>query len=281
MGETDGVDQYRQANLQNWESRVLVQLSTAGAGVQELVDEPGALSGVVAYDAKLLGDLTGTRAVHLQCHIGIDALSLARLGADVTGLDFSPTAIEAARELCARAEVNARFVISDVYEAPVALDGDTFDLVYTGVGALCWLPDIVGWARVVAALLAPGGRLFVRELHPVLFTLDDERSDDLLVVRYPYFNTAEPQFVDSPNSYDNRAVQLAAPQRYVWNHGLGEVVTALIDAGMRITALVEHDESEWHALPSMVPTSGGRWGLPPERERIPLMYTLIAEKDRT
>ena len=273
------MDPYRQANLQNWESRVLVQLATAGAGVQELVDDPGALSGVVAYDATLLGDLVGKRAVHLQCHIGVDALSLARLGADVTGLDFSPTAIEAARELCAKARVRARFVVSDVYEAPVALDGERFDLVYTGVGALCWLPDIIGWARVVAALLSSGGRLFVRELHPVLYTLDDERDDELLVVRYPYFNTAEPQFVNSPNSYDNRSVQLAAPHRYVWNHGLGEVVTALIEAGMRITTLVEHDESEWLALPSMVPTSGGRYGLAPGRERIPLMYTLIAEKD--
>ncbi len=272
------MDQYRQANLQNWESRVLVQLA-AGTGVQELVDDPSALSGIVAHDAKMLGDLGGKRAIHLQCHIGIDALSLARLGADVTGLDFSPTAIEAARELCARAEVAARFVVSDVYEAPVALDGDTFDLVYTGVGALCWLPDITGWARVVAALLNPGGQLFVRELHPVLFTLDDERTDDLLVLRYPYFNTAEPQFVDSPTSYDNRSVQLAAPQRYVWNHGLGEIVTALLDAGMRITALIEHDESEWHALPWMVQTSGGRYGLPPGRERLPLMYTLSAVKE--
>lgn len=277
--ERGSVDQYRQANLQNWESRVLAQLATVGTGVQELVDDPGALSGVVAHDVERLGDLHGKRAIHLQCHIGIDALSLARLGAEVTGLDFSPTAIEAARELCIRAGKPARFVVSDVYEAPVALDGDSFDLVYTGVGALCWLPDIVGWARVVSALLAPGGRLFVRELHPMLFTLDDERTDDLLVVRYPYFNTAQPQFVDSPNSYDDRSMQLAAPQRYVWNHGLGEIVTALIEAGMRITALVEHDESEWLALPSMVPTSGGRYGLPPNRERLPLMYTLTAEKD--
>jgi len=272
------VDQYRQANLQNWESRVLVQLATTGAGVQELVEEPGALSGVVAHDAKLLGDLTGKRAVHLQCHVGVDALSLCRLGAEVTGLDFSPTAIEAARELCARAEVNARFVVADVYEAAAALDGDTFDLVYTGVGALCWLQDIGAWARVVAALLAPGGRLFLRELHPVLFTLDDERDDEQLVVRYSYFNTAEPQFVDSPTSYDNRAVQLSAPERYVWNHGLGEVVSALVEAGLRITGLVEHDESEWHALPWMIPTEGGRYGLPAGYERVPLMYTLTAEK---
>ena len=273
------MDHYRQANLQNWESRVPVHLATDGDGVRALADDPTALSTVVAYDAEALGDLSGLRALHLQCHVGTDSLSLARLGARVTGLDFAPSAIEAAGQLFDRAGVAARFVVSDVYEAGVALNGEQFDLVYTGVGALCWLPDIVGWARVAAALLEPGGRLYLRELHPVLFTLDDERNDELLVIRYPYFNTAEPQFVDSPTSYQNRAVELAAPQRYVWNHGLGEVVTALIDAGLRITSLVEHDESEWHALPWMVPTSDGRHGLPPGRERVPLMYTIQAVRE--
>jgi SAM-dependent methyltransferase len=270
------VDHYRQANLENWEARVPSQLAADGA--RALADDPSALSSVVAYDAARLGDLTGVRAIHLQCHIGTDTLSLARLGAEVTGLDFSPSAIEAARALCSRANVPSRFVVSDVYEAGTALGGERFDLVYTGVGALCWLPDIVGWARVVAGLLEPGGRLFLRELHPVLFTLDDERADELLVIRYPYFNTAEPQFVDSQTS-NYRPVELAAPQRYVWNHGLGEVVTALLEAGLRLTSLVEHDEAEWHALPWMVPTSGGRYGLPPGRERVPLMYTITAVRE--
>jgi SAM-dependent methyltransferase len=271
------VDQYRKANLENWESRVPVHLATAGA--QDLADDPSAVSSVVAYDAAALGDLRGLRAIHLQCHVGLDTLSLGRLGAEITGLDFSPSAIEAARALCARAGMPARFVVSDVYEAGAELVGERFDLVYTGFGSLCWLPDIVGWARIVANLLEPGGRLYCRELHPVLFTLDDERDDEELVIRHPYFNTAEPQFVDSPTTYANRSVELPAPHRYVWNHGLGEVVTALIGAGLRITGLVEHNESEWHALPWMVPTGDGRHGLPTGRERVPLMYTVTAVKD--
>jgi SAM-dependent methyltransferase len=271
------VDHYRQANLENWEARVSVQL--AADGVQAFADDPSALSTVVAYDAPRLGNLTGVRAVHLQCHVGVDTVSLARLGAQVTGLDFSPSAIEAARALCARAGVPGRFVVSDVYEAGVELGGERFDLVYTGVGALCWLPDIIGWARVVSSLLEPGGRLYLRELHPVLFTLDDERADGQLVIRWPYFNTAEPQFVDSPTTYANRSTTLSAPQRYVWNHGLGEVVTALIQAGLRITSLLEHDESEWHALPWMVSTADGRHALPEGRERVPLMYTVTAVKE--
>jgi SAM-dependent methyltransferase len=271
------VDYYRQANLENWEARVSVQL--AADGIVALADDPSALSSVVAYDAPRLGDVRGLRAIHLQCHVGVDTLSLARLGAQVTGLDFAPSAIDAARALFARAGEDGRFVVSDVYEAGMALAGERFDLVYTGVGALCWLPDIAGWARVVASLLEPGGRLYLRELHPVLFTLDDERPDEQLVIRWPYFNTAEPQSVDSPTTYTNRSVELSAPQRYVWNHGLGEVVSALIRAGLRITALVEHDESEWHALPWMVPTADGRHSLPDGRERVPLMYTVTAVKD--
>lgn len=274
------MDHYRETNLQNWEARVPVHLAGDTYGMQSLAADPTALSGVVAFDADRLGDLTGFRALHLQCHIGTDTLSLARLGASITGLDFSPAAVAAARQLCEQAGVPARFVVADVYEAGEVLAGERFDLVYTGVGALCWLPDIVGWARVVAGLLEPGGRLFVRELHPVLFTLDDERDDEVLVIRHPYFNTAEPQFSDKPTSYGSAAAHLPAPERYVWNHGLGEVVTGLLGAGLRITGLVEHEEGEWQALPWMVPTASGRFALPAGRDRVPMMYTLTAAKDR-
>lgn len=272
------MDRYRETNLAHWEARVPVHLHPDGYGADALADDPAALSGVVVFDAARLGDLAGLRAVHLQCHIGTDTLSLGRLGAVVTGVDFSPAAIAAADALCRRAGVPARFVLSELYDAPAALGGERFDLVYTGVGALCWLPDIAGWARVVAALLAPGGRLFLRESHPITWALDDERTDEQLVLRYPYFETSEPLFFDQPTSYANRTVRLSASGSYDWNHGLGEVVTALLDAGLTLTALVEHDECEWRALPWMVPTSGGRYALPDGRERVPLMYTLTAAK---
>ena len=140
---------------------------------------------MVRFDRPRLGDLTGQRGVHLQCHIGTDTLSLARLGARMTGLDFSSAALAHARRLAQRTGIDIDFHEADVYDAVDALGPAAFDFVYTGVGALCWLPDVSSWARVAADLLRPGGRLFIREAHPVLWALDDQ--SDALTLRYPYF----------------------------------------------------------------------------------------------
>ncbi len=139
------------------------------------------------FDAARLGDIAGLDAVHLQCHIGTDTVSLARLGAKLTGLDFSAPALDEGRRLAEAAGAEIEFVESDLYGAPEALGRERFDLVYTGIGALCWLPDVRRWAEVVASLLRPGGRLFIREGHPMLWALTDPREDGLLVVEYPYF----------------------------------------------------------------------------------------------
>lgn len=192
----------------------------------------------------------------------------------MTGLDFSPAALAVARDLFTRAGSTGRFVESEVYDATTALAGEAFDLVYTGVGALNWLPDVRGWAEVVAALLSPGGRLFLRDGHPMLYTLDDERDDDLLLVTYPYVETAEPQRWETPTSYLGEG-ELAHPVIYQWNHGIGELITAVLDAGLQLTGFTEHLEIEWQALPTMV-TDDGRYVLPEGRERLPLMYTLQA-----
>ena len=184
MSEPD----HRALNLSNWESRVPHHL--AGYSIDALLARPDALSGVVAFDRPRLGDIRGLETVHLQCHIGTDTVSLARLGAHTTGLDFSPSALAGARNLAGRAGVDVDFVEADVDHAPAVLGHSRFDLVYTGIGALCWLPDIRKWAGVVASLLRPAGRLFMREGHPMLWTLSDPREDRLLVVEHPYFEVA-------------------------------------------------------------------------------------------
>ncbi|MGQ0623764.1 MAG: class I SAM-dependent methyltransferase [Sporichthyaceae bacterium] len=270
------MDEYRAANLANWEDRVPIHVAPGGYDLERFEADPSALSDAVAYDRERLGELSGLRAVHLQCHIGTDTVSLARLGANVTGVDFSPSALAAAAQLAVRAGVTLELVESELYSAPQALAGRAFDLVYTGIGALNWLPDINGWARVVAALLAPGGRLFLREGHPMLMALEDGENAGVLEVRYPYFQTAEPLRWEEETSYVNVEEKVAHPVIYDWAHGLGEVVTAVLDAGLAVETLVEHDECEWQAIASLVPTSGGRWALPERRERLPMMYTLIA-----
>ena len=133
--------------------------------------------------------------------------------------------------------------------------------MFTGIGALCWLPDIRRWAQVVADLLRPGGRLFLREGHPMLWALDDGRQDDLLVVRYPYFEREEPTIFDDAGTYVRTDVAFQHTITHEWNHGLGEIVTALLDAGLQITALTEHDSVPWEALPGQMEQAGHEWRL--------------------
>jgi hypothetical protein len=149
--------------------------------------------------------------------------------------------------------------------------------VYTGIGALCWLPDIARWARVVAALLRPGGRLFIREGHPMLWALDDARPDRLLAVEYPYFEREEPSVFDEEGTYVETEVVFTHNRTHEWNHGLGEIVSALMSAGMDLTGLVEHDSVPWDALPGqMERIGGGEWRLADRPWRLPHTYTLQA-----
>jgi SAM-dependent methyltransferase len=271
-------DAYLDLNRANWDERAPLHLASAGYGIQRFVDDPERLSDVVAFDRDRLGDLSGLRAVHLQCHIGTDTISLARLGARVTGVDFSSASLAGAAELARRTGTDAVFVEADVYSATEALGTERFDLVYTGIGALCWLPDIVRWAQTVAQLLVPGGRLFIREGHPVLWALDEERTDGL-VLGYPYFEQEEPLVEDDPSTYVDADQPIRASVTHVWNHGIGEIVTALLDAGLRLTALVEHRSIPWEALPGqMTVDDRGEWTLVEHPERAPLSYTLQAVK---
>ena len=270
---------WRALNLANWEARVPLHVNPGGYDLDSFAD-PQYLSGVVRYDLPRLGDITGLDVVHLQCHIGTDTVSLARLGPrSVTGLDFSPSAITIATALATQAASDVRFVESDVYDAPTALGAGYCDLVYTGIGAVCWLPDIERWAAVIADLLRPGGRLFMREGHPMLDTISDTRSDDLLVVHYPYFETAGTTFTDT-STYGGEGT-VSAPQGVSFNHGLGEVFTALINAGLTVTALDEHREVPWKALgEAMIESTkfDGEYVLAQNPERLPLTYTIQALK---
>ena len=271
------VTDYRDVNRANWDERVRAHVESVDYGVPRFHAEPDYLSGVVRFDLPLLGDVAGLRGVHLQCHIGTDTVSLARLGASMTGLDFSGPAVAAATELAAAAGADATFVQADVYTAADVLGAGAFDLVYTGVGALCWLPDIRRWAGVVAALLRPGGRVFVREGHPMLWTIDD-RADDLLV-KYPYFEQPEPLTWTEGGTYVDTDQVFEQNVSHEWNHGLGEIVTALLDEGLALTGLVEHDSVPWNAFPGrMEQIDGNEWRLADRPARLAHSYTLQAVK---
>jgi SAM-dependent methyltransferase len=272
-------DDWRSMNLANWESRV--PLHTAPDGYELAgFDDPEYLSPVVRYDLPRLGRLDGLDVVHLQCHIGTDTVSLARLGArSVTGLDFSPAALHAGRALTRKANADVRFVESDVDGAVGVLGAECCDVVYTGIGAICWMPDIRRWAAIVADLLRPGGRLFMREGHPVLWAMSDPRPDGLLVLEYPYFETDGTVFVEHATYAGDGVV--TAPESVSFNHGLGEIFTALTEAGLAVTALEEHREVPWNPLDdAMIPSPDfeEEYIFAEGRDRMPLTYTLQAVK---
>ena len=270
------IPDYLSTNLANWNSRVPVH--EQGYDLDRYRRDPSLLSDTVRFDRPRLGDVNGLDCVHLQCHIGTDTLSLARLGARTTGLDFSAPALDVARRLAADCGATIDYVESELYSAVDRLGGGRFDLVYTGVGALCWLPSVARWAEVVSALLRPGGRLFIREGHPMLWALSDPRDDNLVVVEFPYFETEGTVFVEE-KSYVEHEGDLASPTIVHFNHGLAEIITALMDAGLVLVAIEEHDSVPWNPLgTAMVAGDLGEYRLRERPERLAASYTLQATK---
>jgi SAM-dependent methyltransferase len=273
------VEDYRKLNRASWDERAPAHAASPDYGFERYVADPRHLSDIVRFDLPRLGSVEGARGVHLQCHIGTDTVSLTRLGARMTGLDFSPESLAQARRLARLAGADVDFVEADVYAAPDVLGRGGFDLVFTGIGALCWLPSVARWARVVADLLRPGGRLFLREGHPVLWALADPRPDGLLVLEHPYVERPDPTVWDEPGTYVTTDVEFVHTVSHEWNHGLGEIVTALLDAGLLLTMLVEHDRVPWDALPGMMERlDDGEYRLVDRPERLPHTYTLQAVK---
>jgi SAM-dependent methyltransferase len=276
--ETGRNDASFAANLALWNAW------TAVHSTGEFYDLAGFKTGGVRlrpYEIELVGDVAGRSLLHLQCHFGIDTLSWARLGARVTGADFSPAAIELARSLAEELGFpDARFVESNLYDLPDVLDGQ-FDVVYTSRGVLGWLPDIRAWAGVVAHFLAPGGTFFVTEVHPVLQVFENEGVDPgELRLAYPYWEHEKPLTFAVKGSYADPTADIGEHTEHGWDHGLGEIVTALIDAGLRIETLVEHPFLDWK-VDFLVedPDAEGTWRLPSDgRGELPLMFSLRATK---
>lgn len=273
------MDDYRTVNKLGWDERAPAHAASSDYAVDRFIDDPSYLSSVVRFDMPLLGDVTGLRGVHLQCHIGTDTLSLSRLGAHMSGLDFSAASLDQARSLATSAGARIDYHEADVYDAVAVFGAGGFDLVYTGVGALCWLPSARRWAETVAGLLRPGGRLFIREGHPVLWALDDGGADATLRLEYPYFERSEPTVWDEPGTYVETDAEFQHTVTHEWNHGLGDLVGSLLAAGMQITGLVEHQSVPWEAFPGrMTLLPGGEWQLSDRPWRLPHTYTLTAVK---
>lgn len=218
--------------------------------------------------------------MHLQCHFGLDSLSWARHGATVVGLDFSEPAVAAGNELARETGLDARFIAADVYDASSALGDERFDIVYTGLGAINWLPDIDAWARVVASLMLEGGFLYLAEFHPITWALGDEE----LVFERDYFHDPAGVTFDEPGTYAELDAATDHNVTQEWNHTLADVIGALLAAGLRLELFREHDFTLFPRWPQLERSGGLEAGeiyrQPEGAPSLPLMYSLRARRER-
>lgn len=267
---------WRAANRANWNERVGVHMGPRGYDLTALRAGRGALDPIVEA---ALGAVAGRRLLHLQCHFGEDTLTLAQRGAEVTGIDFSSPAIDAARALTEELRLPARFVLSDVYEAPAALpEPASFDLVFASWGTICWLPDLPRWAAVIAHFLRHGGVFAFAEGHPAALVFDDgvPGTDGRPGWFTPYLGRA-PMVERDERDYADPEARLANATTWQWLHPLADVVSALLGAGLRLEALAEHDGVAWKMFNCLTRGEDGLWRWP-DKPWLPLSYSLRASR---
>ncbi|MCA1613613.1 MAG: class I SAM-dependent methyltransferase [Acidobacteria bacterium] len=266
------MDEYLDNNRSLWDGWTRLH---EGSSLYDLEGFKAGRQTLKPLEIEEVGDVTGKSLLHLQCHFGLDTLSWARRGARATGADFSGEAIRLARSLAAELNIPADFVCSNVYDLPAALDG-RFDIVYTSYGVLSWLPDLAAWGRVVAHFLKPGGFFYIAEFHPFLYML----GDDGRTFEYPYFHSPRPDKLLSTGSYAAPDAEGFRHDEYNWSHSLGDVINAVLGAGLRVEFVREFDYA-WHAdafaeMEEFEPGKGRLRGWPVNP---PLMFSLRARRE--
>jgi len=227
-----------------------------------------------AIELEEVGDVTGKSLLHLQCHFGLDTLSWARLGAKVTGVDFSDKAIDIAHFLSEELEIEADFICSSVYDLPGHLSGK-FDIVYTSAGVLCWLPDLKQWAEIISYFLKPGGFFYILESHPFSHVFDDSQNVTELKVKHSYFHSPKPTKWKIESSYAG-AQTGRQHTSYEWTHSMGDIINSLISGGLKIEFLHEFPVLFYKWLHFMEEDDEGWWRLP--GDRVPLTFSIKATK---
>lgn len=261
---------YLEINRQSWNNRTDTHLTS------DFYDLDGFLKGNTSLNSielDLLGDIKGKSVLHLQCHFGQDTISLARLGADATGIDLSDKAIESAKQIAKDSGTDAKFICSDVYDLPNHLH-QQFDIVYTSYGTIGWLPDLDRWAKVIARFLKPGGKFVFVEFHPVVWMFDN----DFEKVFYRYFNSGAIIETES-GTYADKTADIT--QEYVtWNHGLSEVINSLIQNGLEINSLDEYDYSPYNCFNKTIEFEPKKFRIEHLGDKIPMVYSVVATKNQ-
>lgn len=261
---------YIDINRELWNNRVDSHYKSDFYNVQGFIEGKTSLNPI---ELPLIGDPKGQSVLHLQCHFGQDSISLARMGANVTGVDLSDKAIEKARELAEITHTPCRFICCDIYDLPQHLD-EQFDTLFVSYGTIGWLPDLDRWANLVSNYLKPGGRLIFVEFHPVVWMFDDYFKN----VQYRYFNSG-PIHETSEGTYADKQAEMK--QDFItWNHGLSEVVTSLINNGLTIRSFQEYDYSPYDCFRETMEFEPGKFQIASHGDKLPMVYSIVATKDK-
>jgi len=266
------MDAHTQDNRIYWDQLARIHPKTAFYRLEDFKRRDNILDPI---EREVLGNVAGKRLLQLQCHFGLETLSLARQGAIVTGLDFSPVAIETARKLSDEMNIPASFIEADVLNPPDDLQG--FDIVFASWGSLCWISDLTAWMRTASRALKPGGQLVLIDGHPAGWMLNHEVEPGApLQLRDPYASS-EPIFEEGQGSYADENAVLDRPRCVLWAYGFESLFTAMLGAGLTLRGFREFDRVTW-PMPSLVKADEYYWKLPEIVPYVPLSFALIAER---
>jgi len=255
-------DKFYEANKKLWNARVQPHL---GSKMYNLEAFKNGKSSLAEIERQTLGDLSGKDILHLQCHFGQDSLSMAREGANkVVGVDISDVAIDTARSLARQLNIEAEFMCANVLKLEKIGD---FDLVFSTYGAIPWLPDLISWARIINQNLKPGGQFYFCEFHPSMYILDFDSKE----MSYDYFTTAEPIMEIAEGTYADADAPIKM-EEYSWNHGISEILTPLLDAGLKLIKIQEYDWSPYNCFPNMLNVGQGKY-----RMDLPIRFPHVLE----
>lgn len=257
-----------ETNKATWNTKVKVH---AKSKMYDIEGFKKGKSSLKPYELDALGDVSGKSLLHLQCHFGQDTLSWSRLGAKCTGVDLSDEGIELAKELNAELYLDAEFICCNVLDTSQVVK-DKFDIVFTSYGVIGWLPDLKPWGKMIAERLKKGGTFFIAEFHPIVWMFD--YLEDTPIMKYSYMQSG-PIYEEYEGTYADENSKMISKE-YGWNHGLGDVVSALTEAGLHIEYLKEHDESPYDVLPNLTRTDSGMYVT--KDKLYPLIFTLKAVK---
>jgi SAM-dependent methyltransferase len=267
------MDEYVSRNLKHWNEVTPIHEKSKLYDVEGFKRGGSRLS---PLEREEVGDVAGKNLLHLQCHFGLDTMSWARLGAKVTGVDFSDKAIDLARSLSQELGIDVDFICSDIFDLPEVLK-KKFDIVFSSNGVLCWLPDLSAWANIIARFLKPEGFFYIVESHPVADVFENERDTKELKARHSYFYSPQPAKWIPEGTYADKEAKVTNPT-YEWTHPLSDIVNSLISAGLRIDFLHEFPYLNWDFFPFMEKDKDGWWRFKERKETIPLMFSLKATK---